>query len=185
MSQSSERGKSFEIKVQKITKQKLHLDIKRDSRSGAGLHKQDIRDRYNLLPIFIECKDHETIKPKAWWREADHKASFGQAPIVVFPDEDEVLCVMRYTDLLNFIKEAADWKEEADDLRKPVAPAPDTVRVIRHRMSDEDIQEAVAQKKAANAKQCREGHLADDYGYCMQLKCRYSRGYRPPKVKKK
>ena len=180
MSISSERGRSFEIKVQKITRQKLHLDIKRDPRSGAGIHKQDIRDRYNELPVFIECKDHETIKPKAWWREANAKSNYGQAPIVVFPDDDEVLCVMRYTDLLNFIKEAADWKQEADDLRQPV-PNP---QWKPSKLETEQIETAVEAKIDRGANTCRAGHISDEHGYCMQKDCQYRRGYVKKKSKK-
>lgn len=190
MSEAYDRGKTFEMMVAKLTTKKLHLESKRDSRSGAGLHKQDIRDRYNLLPLFIECKDHETIKPKAWWREANGKASYGQAPVVVFPDETEVLCVMRYTDLLQFIKEAADWKEEADDLRQPVPvpnpqwkpsrleTQPGSVRI------KPDIEPLIEKKVQQGVKTCREGHITDDYGYCMQKGCKYSRGYVKKKEKK-
>lgn len=187
MSKSSERGRAFEVKVQKITRQKLHIDVKRDSRSGAGLHKQDVRDRYNELPVFIECKDHETIKPKAWWREANAKASYGQAPIVVFPDDEEVLCVMRYTDLLQFIKEAADWKEIADDMRNTPAPAP-----VKRKVSEEEkvknitenVQPVVDDKVSRGGNVCRAGHLADEHGYCMQKDCQYRRGYVKKKSKK-
>lgn len=182
MSESSVRGKSFEMKVRKIMSSKLQLEIKRDKQSGAGIHKQDIRDRYNDLPLFIECKDHETIKPKAWWREADAKSNYGQAPVVVFPDAEEVLCVMRFSDLLNIVRESMDWKDTADDLRQPIEPA-----ILRKTPLESlhDLNESIEQKKAAGAKECRNGHIADEYGYCMQLTCKYSRGYRPPKVKKK
>lgn len=183
MGEAYDRGKAFELKVQKLTSKILHLETKRDSRSGAGLHKQDIRDRYDLLPVFIECKDHETIKPKAWWREADAKSSFGQAPIVVFPDEEEVLCVMRYTDLLQFIKEIADWKETAEDYRTAPAldykPAPVNVK-----KAADNLKPVVETKISRGAKVCKNGHIVDDYGYCMQKGCPYSRGYVKKKVKK-
>lgn len=180
MSESFDRGRAFENKVRKIMSSKLQLEIKRDKQSGAGIHKMDIRDRFGELPLFIECKDHKTTKLKEWWREADGKSNFGQAPVVVFPDNEEVLCVMRFEDLLNIVRESMDWKNTADDLRKP-----ETIKVIEHRMSDEEIREAVERKKAAGSRQCRNGHIADEYGYCMQLDCKYSRGYRPPKKARK
>lgn len=220
MSEAFDRGRAFENKVQKITRQKLHMDIKRDRQSGAGIHKADVRDRYNELPIFIECKDHQTIKPKEWWREADAKSSYGQAPVVVFPDNEEVLCVMRYTDLLQLVKEIADWKETAEDLREPepmirtehtptgpnpfyghnikvnddgtlsprdpaepssVVTLPDGSKAIRIK---QQLKPAIEKKIESGQQQCRNGHLADQWGYCQQLDCKYSRGYRPPKVKK-
>jgi hypothetical protein len=204
MSEAFDRGRAFEIKVQKITRQKLHMDIRRDKQSGAGIHKQDIRDRYNELPIFIECKDHQTIKPKEWWREADAKSNYGQAPVVVFPDNEEVLCVMRYTDLLQLVKEVADWKETAEDLRQPIEPMPKTAilkgfgaadgtevrldsRGTQHskNIGTDELGRVIAKKTERGAKQCRNGHLSDEWGYCQQLDCKYSRGYRPPKVKKR
>lgn len=202
MSEAFDRGRAFEMRVQKITRQKLHLDVRRDKQSGAGIHKADVRDRYNELPIFIECKDHETIKPKAWWREADAKSSYGQAPVVVFPDNEEVLCVMRYTDLLQLVKEIADWKETAEDLREPVEiPKDDTYKLSNFGAADgaevtladgakaivikQKLQPAIEKKLERGQQQCRNGHLADQWGYCQQLDCKYSRGYRPPKVKKR
>lgn len=190
MSDSSIRGKSYELKIQKIVTKKLHIETKRDSRSGAGLHKQDVRDRYNLLPIFIECKDRETLNVKAAWREADGKSSYGQAPIVVFPDDSEDLCVMRFTDLLNFIKEAADWKETAEDLQQPndsaILHQAIPVKSIGGGMAvvdtDREIKTVIENKQGA--KFDKEGHIVDDYGYCNQKGCKYSRGYRPKKVKK-
>lgn len=180
MSDAFDRGRSFEVKVQKITRQKLHMDIRRDKQSGAGIHKQDVRDRYNELPIFIECKDHETIKPKAWWREADAKSNYGQAPVVVFPDNEEVLCVMRYTDLLQLVKEVADWKETAEDLQTPDLA---TIPPPSPKVDIPDIIPAVEKKIEHGAHTCRNGHIADEYGYCMQLDCKFSRGYKPKKVK--
>lgn len=182
MSKSSERGLAFEQVVRKLTSSKLNLEIKRDKQSGAGIHKQDIRDRFGELPIFIECKDHQTIKPKEWWRDANGKSSYGQAPVVVFPDNEEVLCVMRYSDLLNLIKEGIDWRKTADTARNMEV---DTVGVVRHRISDEDLAAAAKNKVTAGAKTCRNGHLTiDAFGYCQGKGCRYSRGYKAPKEKK-
>jgi len=80
MSVSSERGRDFELKVRNITKRILKIELGRDPQSGSGIRKADIRPRFlTELPLFIECKDHETIKPKEWWRDADGKSSFGQA----------------------------------------------------------------------------------------------------------
>lgn len=173
MSAASDRGKLYERRIRKITAKALKLDVKRDSRSGAGeLHKQDIRDRYGELPIFIECKDQEALSVKKEWRVTDGKSSYGQAPLVVFPDAEEDLVVMRYTDLLNFIREARDWQETAENLRKPPLEA---------------LSEAIDRKKSLsdiNLGTCREGHLAPSDGYCLQKGCKWSRGYKAKKEKK-
>lgn len=179
MSESSRRGRDFEIKVQNLTSRILKLVVKRDKQSGSGLHKQDVRDQYNQVPLFIECKDQETLKPKEWWRVANAKASYGQAPVVVFPDNEEILCVMRYSDLLNFIAEGNDWHETAESERR------NGVGVTRHAMSNAEIAEAIERKKAGSVKQCKNGHIADEYGYCNTKGCKYSRGYKPPKDRKK
>jgi len=186
MSESFDRGRAFENKVRKIMSQKLQLEIKRDKQSGAGIHKQDIRDRYNDLPLFIECKDHETIKPKEWWREADAKSSYGQAPVVVFPDNEEVLCVMRFTDLLQIVRESMDWKDEADSLRAPTYTLPPITGMSEKTEGStvKELEPVVEKKIERGATTCRNGHIADQWGYCMQLDCKYSRGYRTKKVKK-
>ena len=204
MSEAFDRGRSFENKVRKIMSSKLQLNIKRDKQSGAGIHKQDIRDQYGQLPLFIECKDHKTTKLKEWWREADGKSNYGQAPVVVFPDNEEVLCVMRFEDLLNIVRESMDWQKSSEEYRTGIDPAKPgddrSVEVVtrfergkgskvilvdgRDPLARIDLTEPVEQKKASGAKTCRNGHIADQYGYCMQKDCKYSRGYRPPKVKK-
>ncbi|MBI5117600.1 hypothetical protein HZA56_14075 [Candidatus Poribacteria bacterium] len=184
MSEAFDRGRSFENKVRKIMSSKLQLNIKRDKQSGAGIHKQDIRDQYGQLPLFIECKDHKTTKLKEWWREADGKSNFGQAPVVVFPDNEEVLCVMRFEDLLNIVRESMDWKDTAEDLRVDTPAIVDKKSGVTITGS-KSVREIVEDKIARGANECRNGHIADQYGYCMQLDCKYSRGYRAPKVKKK
>lgn len=37
---------------------------------------------------------------------------------------------------------------------------------------------AVAQKVAGGVKQCQAGHIADQWGYCQLLDCKYSRDYK-------
>ena len=171
MSEASKRGKDYERHISKMTAKMLKLDIKRDSRSGAGLHKADVRDVANLLPLFIECKDHEKITPKKWWIENKNKAPHGQAPVIVLPFDNDDMAFIRYKDLLSFIREAMDWRESYDALRtKPILIEEDgTVRTI--------------QNTAINDGFCRAGHIADENNYCMIKSCEYSRGYRKPKQK--
>lgn len=196
MSESSERGKSYELKIAKITRQKLRLEVKRDGRSGAGdLHKEDLRDRYNEIPLAVECKNQETLKIKEWWRDADDKSSFGQMPAVVFPMETEDLVTMRYTDLLQLLREMMDYKEEVADLRKPPrlitsdnAPVEINPKSEKSVIITKTAAEAAEQVQRVAAKRttrlCAGGHIADENGYCMQKGCKFRRGYKRPKEKK-
>ncbi len=186
MAESFDRGRDWERKVFKLMRSILKVDVKRDSRSGAGaVHKADGRDQFAKVPLFVECKDQERLNVKKDWRMADAKASYGQASVVVFPDNEETLCVMRFSDLLHFIRSEWDWKEAADDLRKPNSVTVDTIKDNGHTLSAVDLQDIVAKKKSiSDVKECANGHIVDDYGYCMQKGCKFSRGYRAPKGKK-
>lgn len=177
MSTAFDRGRAYERNIRKITARMLKFDVQRDKQSGAGIHKQDIRDRYGELPIFIECKDQKTTKLKEWWREADSKSSYGQAPIVVFPDNEENLCVMRYTDLLQMIRESMDWRETTGELRQPVKLEP--------MIMISTLPKIVREKTQRGAQTCRNGHISDEWGYCMQRDCKYARGYKVKRVKDK
>lgn len=196
MSESSQRGKLFELKVARILRSKLGARVQRDSRSGAGINKSDISDYYMEIPMHLELKDQETVKPKEWFRQADAAASFNQAPVVVFNADEEVLSIIRFSDLVNFVREIADQKAEIDDLRAPIPlqPAPVDPRLLAEAqlatapkpvVLPPDTTLAVNKKKAQGVITCREGHIADQWGYCQQLKCKYSRGYKPPKAKRR
>lgn len=186
MSESSERGKQFELKVARIIRSKLGARVQRDRRSGAGTNRSDITNYYNDIPLHLELKDHETIKVKEWFRQADQSSSFNQTPTLVFACDEEILATLRLSDLVNFVKEIADQKAEIDDLRAPstfnvVTDAGKTVAKVH---ASPNIQPVVEKKIERGATTCREGHLADDYGYCNIITCKYSRGYRKPKAKK-
>lgn len=183
MQNSYSKGKEFELRVASMLRSKLKIAVQRDRRSGAGINKSDISDYWNQLPLHLELKDQETIKIKEWFRQADQASSFNKAPTVVFQADEEVLATLRLSDLVNFLIEIADLKAENDDLRIPVP-------ILKPRLDPIDIAnkkvvEKVEQKKSnpyLEVKECRAGHIADHYGYCMQLDCKFSRGY---KVKKK
>lgn len=201
MSEAFDRGRTFERKVASILRKKLGARVERDRRSGAGINKSDISDYYQEIPLHMEIKDQETLKPKEWFRQAEAAASFTQAPTVIFAMDEEVLALLRFSDLVNFLVEIADQKAEIDDLRTPIVSEPqlkkgDTVELkgfgpnvdgkAKVKLVDlGQIKNVVELRKSAGQKSCREGHLADEYGYCQQLKCKYSRGYRPPKAKRK
>lgn len=188
MSVSSQRGKLFEQKVARILRSKLGARVTRDKRSGAGINKSDISDYYNDIPLHLELKDQETIKPKEWFRQADAAASFNQAPVVAFAADEEVLAIIRFSDLVNFVREIADQKAEIDDLRAPIEATfnpPVKVEAGKKYIATIPLDKTVKAKIERGAKSCRAGHISDEWGYCMQLGCKYSRGYRPPKAKRK
>ena len=189
MSDSSQRGKLFELKVAKILRSKLGARVTRDKRSGADINKSDISDYYQDIPLHLELKDQETLKPKEWFRQASDAASFSQAPVVVFAADEEVLSIIRFSDLVNFVREIADQKAEIDDLRAPVryqvtVPPGEPAVVSSGDKFKVDIKPIVDKKIERGATTCREGHLSDEFGYCMQKGCKYSRGYKKPKAKK-
>lgn len=175
MSESSIKGKTLELKIASVLRSKLGVRVERDKRSGAGLNKADISDWYRELPIFIEAKNQKTIKIKEFFKQAEQGASVGQVPTVVFNvDDEEVLACLRFSDLVNFIAEIKDYKDEVEMLRAPVEASnigdsvdPNLVSVIQSKV-----------------KECRNGHISDENGYCQQKNCKYSRSYRPAKVKK-
>ena len=182
MSESSDRGKHFELKVAAILRKKLGAKVMRDRRSGAGTNRADISDYYQSIPLHLELKDQETLKVKEWFRQAEDAASFTQAPTVVFAMDEEVLCCLRFSDLVNFLVEIADQKAEIDDLRRPIEP----VSTNDPRKMPKAQLIAVIEKQTIkrDTKLCKNGHVSDQYGYFVQVKCPYSRGYKKPKVKK-
>lgn len=195
MSAASERGRTYESKISKIMRRRLGIDIKRDLQSGAGLHKADVRDRYNELPMLLECKNQDTLKLKEWWRDANNKANALQSPVVVFPMETndgiEDLCVLRFTDLLQLVKEVADWKETAEDLRQS-APSHIPVRKldavgvhIDPRNSQAVVGKITSERIERGAASCKNGHLLSiGETRCLDKKCPYSRYARLRKGKK-
>lgn len=206
MSEASDRGKQYEIRIQKITARTLGLEVKRDPRSGGGdWHKEDIRDRYGTLPLSIEVKNQATIKLKEWWKDARDKASMGQAAVVVFPADAEDLCIMRYSDLLNIVKEMFDWRETAEAHTAPrnstdpyrfakvagenAAEVFDAVINSPHVIKTKE--EAVASAMAAVAKidglrYCPNGHVVPEgRARCMGKNCQYSATFKKPKENKR
>jgi hypothetical protein len=191
MSVASERGKNFELKVAKRLRSKLNISVARDKRSGASWNKADITDYWSKLPLHLELKDQENIKIQEWFRQSVASSSFGKAPTVIFASDEEVLATLRLDDLLNFLVEITDMRAEIDDLRKPVETIkqrPEQVLDvvgIKSQHIKEDLEKTEEKVIECGATTCREGHIADVYGYCLQSTCKYSRGYRKPKEKRK
>lgn len=192
MSLSSERGKTFELKVAAMIRHKLDAGARRDSRSGANWHRQ--ADIFTSLPLHIECKDQETLKPKEWYRDAASAASFNQTPVVVFHSDEEVMAMLRFDDLLNLFVEIADLKAEIEDLKKPLSPEDAIDQAIAvnraHKAAFpktvDEVKEQVEQLPPRPMKRtCPEGHFVDEYGKCIFKGCKFSRGYKAKKEPKK
>lgn len=181
MSQAFDKGKGFEQDVAGMIRRKLQIAAVRDSRSGANWHRKS--DIFSELPIHIEAKDHETVKIKEWYRQAEAAASFNQTPTVVFRADEFILATLEFSQLLDLFVRIADLEAENEDLRKPIENfTPPELATIK---AEEAVSKTVETKIERGDKTCKAGHLADNYGYCMQVTCPYSRGYVKPKKKGK
>lgn len=185
MSESSKRGKDFELKVAKLIRSKLGARVARDRRSGAGHNKTDISDFYNDIPLHIECKAQETIKIKEWFRQADGTAPVFHAPTVIFDSDGEMLATLRVTDLLNFLVEIKDLRDENADLRMPTTTIPQGLPMGKENMITQTQLDRAVSVKERKIYYCRNDHIADVNGRCLYKGCKYSVGYRPPKGKSK
>lgn len=116
MSLSSKRGKDFELRVAKAIRRKLGTKAARDSRSGAGWFKADIR-----LPgqeFFIEAKSQETLKLRDWWADVEAKCGYKTPVLVVDHNGYQEWAVMRLDDMLNLVKIIADDTATIRELRQ-------------------------------------------------------------------
>lgn len=187
MSEAFDRGRDAEREVAALIRKKLKVHVQRDKQSGAGTNKSDIRDYYQEIPLSIEVKDQETLKVKEWMRQTIDAASFNQTPTLVFRMDTELMAVVPFSNLLDFLLEIAELRAENDDLRKPYVhigtdkakPASD--KTVKHLV---EVGKAVTKQLERGAKTCRNGHISDDYGYCNIIDCKFSRGYRTRKVRK-
>lgn len=189
--ESYQRGKSFELRVAKMTRQKIDKSAKRNPGSHANWVRRG--DIYTDLPYHIEAKDQETIRPKEWYRQAE-EASFGRTPLVAFQMEQEVMCMLRYDDFLNLLVELADLKSEIEDLRKPVVSLvqsewiegyenielkPGKVEIFQGspKLTDGTLRREITL--------CKSGHIiSPGRDTCMTKGCQYSSTYIKPKAKK-
>ena len=186
MSESSKRGKTLELQVAAILRKKLGARVMRDKRSGAGTLKQDIRDFGGDIPFSIEVKDQATLKVKEWFRQAIAAASFHQVPTLVFCSDEEVLACVRFADLVNLEVEIRQLRAELADLRTPTTePTMQAYESLKRQLvPDVLIEPTVRARIQRGASTDANGHITDDFGYCNQKGCKYSRGYRAPKAKK-
>lgn len=182
---AKDKGNAYENKIAGIIRKKTGMRAVRDKRSGAAWHRRS--DISTDVPgIHIECKAHETVKVKEFFRQADDGASFTQKPVVVFPMDDDDLTIMRFTDVLDLIIEIEDLRAELEDWKAPVSNLQTTPPVFAE-VSDRVAKKMVRVERTiiSNAPRfCRTGHIAGDDNKCMIKGCPYMRGAKKKKEKK-
>lgn len=193
MSLNSDKGRNYETHVAGIVRRKVGSGM-RNAGSHANWHRRS--DIYTELPIHLEAKHHENVRIKEWMEQAEAAKSFSQTAVVAFRIEEEDYACLKLTDLLDLFVQIADQKLEIDDLRSPVAVDHTQKTGAENRVETAKDPARVAKEaedmaaRARNAKVergsavCKNGHLVDAYGFCMQKDCKYRRGYKPPKAKK-
>lgn len=193
MSASYDKGRDFEREVASVIRRKIDPTAKRDSKSGALDHRKS--DIFTDLPISIECKDHETIKVREFFRQAKAGAHQNEMPAAVFPIDNQIVALVPFEDLINLYVEIRDLQAEVNHLREPVTYEPidetPSEGVKRSRSKPLDVSEAKAQamkaseKKAAQGvKTCPNGHIISDGRRCMWKGCKYSSTFNAKKAAK-
>lgn len=188
MAFNNDKGRAYETHVAGVVRRKVGSGI-RNAGSHANWHRRS--DIYTELPIHLEAKHHENVRIKEWMEQAEAAKSFNQTAVVAFRIEEEDYACLKLTDLLDLFVQIADQTVELQDLRSPVAVNTGAENRLEKRSTArvaKETEEMVA--RASNAKiergsaTCKNGHLVDAYGFCMQKDCKYRRGYKPPKAKK-
>ena len=105
----------------------------------------------------------------------------------MFRSDGDVLATLRFDDLLNFLRENKDLQKHVEMLRTPNAfdvinGAGEVVDTVQ---ASPTVDQLTKDKIERGAKHCRNNHLSDEYGYCNIVDCKYSRGYRKPKEKRR
>ena len=144
-------------------------------------------DIFTNLPIHIEAKHHESVRIKEWMAQAEAAKSFSQTAVVAFRIDEMDYARLNLNDLLDLFVQIADQQLEIEDLRAPVEhvvmkPAK-AAEIARHEATALS-QKAVAKKAAEKVRFCKNGHIVDSFGYCMQKGCKFNRTYKPPKAKR-
>jgi len=183
MAEAYDKGKHYEEHVAKLVRRKLDKGAMRNKGSHTGGSRR--ADIFTNLPIHIEAKHHENIRLKEWMAQAEAATSFSHKPVVAFRIEESDYVCMNLNDMLDLFVEIADLTAEVADLRKPI----NTLQVVKPTIMKtvDDVKEQIAETARPQFRQsysCRAGHLSDEYGYCMQKGCKFTRTYKPPKAKR-
>ena len=185
MGDAYNKGKQYELHISKLIRRKADKGSMRNRSSHTGGTRR--ADIFTDLPIHVEAKHHETVRIKEWMEQAEAASNFGQTAVVAFRIDEHDYACLNFNDLLDLFVQIADQQLEIEDLRAPIENLQTVPPVIVK--SSEDVAEAikpmVEKKKAIKSYSCRAGHISDEYGYCMQKGCKYTRGYKPPKKAKK
>lgn len=181
MSDAYNKGKTYEMHIAKLIRRKADKGSMRNRSSHTnGARRADV---FTNLPIHVEAKHHENVRIKEWMEQAEAASNFGQTAVVAFRIDEHDYACLNFNDLLDLFVQIADQQLEIEDLRAPIEKL-QTVPPVVVRTKDEAeeaIKPVVEQKKIERTVMCRAGHLSDEYGYCMQKDCKFSRSYKPKK----
>lgn len=186
MGAAYDKGKAYELHIAKLVRKKAD----KGSMRNRGSHTSSTQDAdvFTNLPIHIEAKHHESVRIKDWMEQAEASASFHQTAVVAFRIDDKDYAALNFEDLMNLFVQIADQQAEINDLRAPVEQPVISMKKAAENARHEAValsQAAITKKKTTNSiKFCKNGHIVDSFGYCMQKGCKYNRTYKPPKVKR-
>lgn len=187
MGEAYDKGKLYEQHIAKLIRKKADKGSMRNRSSHVkdGARRSDV---FTNLPIHVECKHHDTVRIKDWMEQAEAASSFSQTAVVAFRIEEEDYAALKFNDLMDLFVQIADQQAEIDDLRAPVEriiiPERKAAEIARHEATRLSQQAVDIKKEQRVVKFCKNGHITDDFGYCMQKGCKYNRTYKPPKAKK-
>lgn len=187
MAEAYDKGRAFEMEVAKAIRRKAgDKGAMRNKGSHANWNRRS--DIFTNLPIHVEAKHHENIRPKEWFSQADAARSFNEVPVVAFNMDGEIMAMLRFDDLLNLYAEIADYRAEIEDLRAPVeVPAEPIIRkrvtATQTREEAEKLAKAATARKVATEpmKMCKNGHIVSNGGKCMWKGCKYGIAAGKPK----
>lgn len=182
---SYEKGKSFEQEVAKIVRRIADKGAKRNPGSHANWNRNS--DVFTDLPCHLECKDHETLKPKEWMRQAK-ASSANRVPVVAFRTDGDITAMLPFESLMHLYKEIGDLREEVSDLKSPVKSL--SKAILAHSDQQEGTHVSLKLPKITDGnlerevKICRNGHICSPgRDVCQQKGCQYSSFYKKPKSK--
>lgn len=183
MAEAYDKGKAYELHVSKLIRRKIDKGSMRNRSSHTGGTRRS--DIFTNLPIHVEAKHHENVRVKEWVEQAEAAKSFSETAVVAFRIDDKDYACLDFNALLDLFVQIADQQLEIEDLRQPVTPAPISTKkaaeIARHEATAL-ANKAVERKSETKAvRYDKNGHIVDDFGYCMQKGCKYNRTYKPPK----
>lgn len=188
MAEAYDKGKAYELHVSKLVRRKADKGSMRNRGSHTGGTRRS--DVFTNLPIHIEAKHHESVRIKEWMEQAEAAANAFQTAVVAFRIDDKDYACLNLNDLLDLFVQIADQTLEIQDLHAPIEHETiikKNVQAVQTREEAEDAAKAISERKVASGafKTCRAGHICDQYGYCMQKGCKYTRGYNAKRAAKK